>query len=838
VESIIKNSVEPESVSGALRPHVAGKFIFLSDKKLYVRGATYGAFRPDADGNEFHNDEVIERDFALMAANGLTAVRIPHITPPRSLLDIAQRHGLHVMVGLSAEQYVGYLIDKKDAPDIERLVREKVRAIAGHPALLCYAIGNEIPASIVRWLGRRRVERYLERLYRVVKAEDPGGLVSYVNYPTTEYLQLPFLDLLCFNVYLETQDRLEAYLPRLQNIAGDRPLIMSEVGLDSLRNGEEKQASVLEWQVRSAFASGCAGTFIFAWTDEWFMGGTETKEWLFGLTDRYREPKPALESVRNAFGQVPFPPNMIWPKVSVVVCSYNGAKTIRECCEGLSKVAYPNFEVIVVDDGSTDTTLEIAREYGFCVICTEKLGLSKARNTGLSAATGEIVAYIDDDAYPDRHWLTYLAATFLSTEHDGVGGPNIAPSGDGVTADSVANAPGGPIHVLLSDHEAEHIPGCNMAFRRTALEAIGGFDPQFRVAGDDVDVCWRIQQSGRSLGFSPAAMVWHHRRNSVRAYWKQQVGYGRAERLLQRKWPGKYNALGHLRWAGRIYQNGLGRPQASRRSQVFHGKWGSAPFQSMYDPGTGTLLSLSRTPEWYLLLLVLAGLSAMGALWRPLYLAVPLLISAVALTIAQAILSSKNASIPQAHYSKAGRMRMRILTTFLHLLQPTARLWGRLQFDLVPWRRRWLTGFAFPRLHISSMWSECWQSPETRLGTVEAELRSESAVVWRGGDHDGWDLEVRGGPLGSVRSRILVEDHGSNKQLVLFRMWPRVGLPQLLLTVLLALLAIVAAVVQAWLASAILGFVAVALATRMIGDCSFAMSSFLSALERPGVAQE
>jgi membrane glycosyltransferase len=136
------------------------------------------------------------------------------------------------------------------------------------------------------------------------------------------------------------------------------------------------------------------------------------------------------------------------------------------------------------------------------------------------------------------------------------------------------------------------------------------------------------------------------------------------------------------------------------------------------------------------------------------------------------------------------------------------------------------------------MWSECWQSPETRLGTVEAELRSESAVVWRGGDHDGWDLEVRGGPLGSVRSRILVEDHGSNKQLVLFRMWPRVGLPQLLLTVLLSLLAIVAAVVQAWLASAILGFVAVALATRMIGDCSFAMSSFLSALERPGVAQE
>src|SRR5207245_3889009 len=87
------------------------------------------------------------------------------------------------------------------------------------------------------------------------------------------------------------------------------------------------------------------------------------------------------------------------------------------------------------------------------------------------------------------------------------GGPNIPPPGDGAVADCVANAPAGPAHVLLSDREAEHIPGCNMAFRREALRAIGGFDPRFRTAGDDVDVCWQLQQRGWPHGLRPAGGV-------------------------------------------------------------------------------------------------------------------------------------------------------------------------------------------------------------------------------------------------------------------------------------------------------------------------------------------
>ena len=103
--------------------------------------------------------------------------------------------------------------------------------------------------------------------------------------PLDRYLELPFLDLVCFNVYLEKQARLEAYLSRLQNIAEDRPVILSEIGLDALRNGELAQAESLDWQIRSAFAGGCAGAFVFSWTDEWHRAGEQVDDWAFGITD-------------------------------------------------------------------------------------------------------------------------------------------------------------------------------------------------------------------------------------------------------------------------------------------------------------------------------------------------------------------------------------------------------------------------------------------------------------------------------------------------------------------------------------------------------------------------
>jgi GT2 family glycosyltransferase len=808
---------------------VRGKSIFVGDEKLVVRGATYGAFRPDAHGQEFHDPALLERDFAQMAANGMNAVRIPHTTPPRALLDIAQRHGLRVMVGLSVEQQIGFLIDRKTkrTPDLEQGLRARVRACAGHPALLCYALGNEIPASVVRWFGRRRVERFLERAHRIVKQEDPEALVTYVNYPTTEYLQLPFLDLLCFNVYLESQPRLAAYLARLHNVAGERPLIMGEIGLDSLRHGELTQARVLDWQVRTAFAAGCAGAFVFSWTDEWYRGGADVDDWRFGLTDRERRPKPALAAVRNAFARVPFPPDRPRPRVSVVVCSHDGGRTIRDCCEGLRELDYPDFEVIVVDDGSTDSTAAVAEEHGFRVIRTPHRGLSSARNTGLAAATGEIVAYLDDDARPDPDWLSHLAESFARSAHVGVGGPNLTPAGDGAVAQCVARSPGNPTHVLLTDEEAEHLPGCNMAFRRGALEAIGGFDPRFRSAGDDVDVCWRLRELGWTLGYSPAAAVWHHRRSSVAAYLKQQRGYGAAERLLAAKWRDKLGRFGHWDWQGRIYAAALAGPGALRAPRVYHGVWGQAPFQSLYARAPGMLRALPLVPEFQLVVALLLGLSALGALWSPLRLALPLLALALGALVWGAVSSALAAFRTAPPPRDLRGPRWIALTALLHLLQPVARLGGRLRGDRVKLRTH---GFRLPRPRRSWLWTERGQAPEAWLEELEGALRAEDAPVVRGGSYDAWDLEIGGSWLGSLRACVAVEEHGGS-QLIRVRAWPRPAPAALCVTAALAVLAGLAAADQAWLAAAALAAAGLALSVRVLGVCGAASAAYQRALQ-------
>lgn len=821
------------SSSGSVRPIVGGRFLFVGDRKFYIRGVTYGTFRPDSDGNEFPTRDVVATDFRLMAVNGVNAVRT-YTVPPHWLLEEAGRNGLRVMVGLAGERYVGYLNDGRRVAAIEKILRAGVRQCAGHSAVLCYAVANEIPASTVRWFGRPRMERFIARLCDAVRQEDSQALVTYVNYPSTEYLQLPFLDLVSFNVYLESPTSLAAYLARLHNIAADRPLVMAEMGLDSFRNGERTQAASLASQIETTFTSGCAGAFVYAWTDEWHRGGEDVEDWAFGLTHRDRRAKPALAAVCDAFAETPLARSVALPRVSVVVCSCNGARTLRDCLEGLLALDYPDYEVIIVDDGSRDGTGEIAAQFPFRLITSENRGLSSARNTGLEEATGEIVAYIDDDARPDSHWLQYLVRTFMEADWAAVGGPNLAPATDGWIAACVDNAPGGPIHVLLSDHEAEHIPGCNMAFRRSALLEVGGFDPQFRVAGDDVDVCWRLQGRSLRIGFSPSGLVWHRRRGSVRAYLAQQRGYGEAEALLARKWPEKYSRAGHVSWSGRLYGSGLTRGVVgARRWRIYYGSQGSGLFQSIYQPCVGGLAALPLLPEWYLVIAGLAVLCVLGVMWEAILLWVaPLLIGAIGAVAVQAVRSARGARFAGTSNSSLELMRMRSLTALLHVLQPAARLYGRLSRGLLPWRYR-IRARPYLPLHRSwALWSTSWMDPQQRLRCLELRLKEAGARVRRGGDYDRWDIEVDVGTI--VRARLLmgVEEHGAGAQLIRLRLFMRCWTPVSVLGATLGMLALAAAFNHAVAAAFALAGPVVVLGARLLWEAALAVGAVTEALQQ------
>ena len=813
-----------DSKSG--RPQVRGKFIYKNEQKLFLKGVTYGTFKPLENGSQFPESEVLKKDLHLMAEHGFNCIRT-YTVPPRFLLDLAHELNINVMVGIPWEQHVTFLDNKKTEKNILKKVKEAVISCDSHPAILCYTIGNEIPASMVRWYGKEKIEKFLKRLYKVVKKTDSDSLVTYVNYPTTEYLNLSFLDFDCFNVYLETPEKLSAYISRLHSLAADRPLVLAEIGLDSIRNGDQKQAEVLTWQIETIFAKGCSGIFLFAWTDEWWRGGTEILDWDFGLVDRKRNPKLSLASVSTALINIPFKSENNLPQISVIVCTYNGSATIKKCLEGLQNIDYPNYDVIVVNDGSTDNTEEIIKHFPVKLINTSNHGLSNARNTGMYHARGEIIAYIDDDAFPDIHWLKYLAYAYSNSTHSCIGGPNLAPLDSEFISTCVANSPGGPVHVMLSDEIAEHVPGCNMSFRKSDLQNIGGFDPTFRSAGDDVDVCWRIQENGGTIGFHPAALVWHLRRNSLKAYWKQQKGYGKAEALLEAKWPEKYNSFGHITWAGRIYGNGFTMPIKLQKDKIFHGTWGTSLFQSVYEPAGSLIASIPLMPEWYLLTSLFGLLGLLGFLWKPMFILLPVFIVSILIIFIQAFISAKRNSSLQSHQKK--KIKYRLLIVLLHMIQPIARLYGRFTNGLTPLRKRGV------RLNIKNVfeiksrvyayWSEDWKSAEDWLKLVEKNLNLLKTRNKRGYDFDSWDLQVSNGLFARSRSRLTIEEHGMGKQYLKYKCWSVFSIAGFILPIAFLLLSLLALFSGEWIVSSITGLIGLSIGINLFLSTARAMNN-------------
>lgn len=227
-------------------------------------------------------------------------------------------------------------------------------------------------------------------------------------------------------------------------------------------------------------------------------------------------------------------------KFSVVVPTFNRAATLRQTLTALVTQDYADYEIIVVDDGSTDGTREmIAREFPQVrYIYQTNRGPAAARNRGIAIATGDLIAFTDDDCVPPRDWLTRLADGFARRpEVVGVGGCLEAPDAV-LQREALARYEQFVSRHLFHADAQERIGGfeCpaggtnNLAYRRAILERVGGFDEAFLyAAGEDADLKWRLCQLGAQLLYVPVKMT--HLQTYTWASFQRQArmrGKGRA----------------------------------------------------------------------------------------------------------------------------------------------------------------------------------------------------------------------------------------------------------------------------------------------------------------------
>jgi GT2 family glycosyltransferase len=754
---------------------VRSKFFFEGEKKFFVKGVTYGPFAPDAEGFQFGPREQAAKDLAAIRQSGANLVRI-YTNPPRWFLDLCLENGVRVLLSIAWMEHVEFLNDSKVRASVEKAVIEAVREHKGHHAIFGYLLGNEIPSSMVRWLGAKRVTEFVEHLVNIARREDPRALYSYASYPPTEYLLPQNVDFLTFNVYLHRREDFERYLARLQNLADDKPLMMGEFGMDTIRHTEEEQAEMISWHLDAVVRGGLAGTILYAWTDEWHRGGNEILDWAFGLVRRDRTSKKALETVRGFFTKqgtiVNAAPLQRFPKVSVIVCSYNGGQTLEACLRSLKKLNYPDYEVVLVDDGSKDNTKEIVSHHPWVkTIHQPNMGLSVARNVGAAHASGEIIAYTDSDCMADPDWLYYLVGTLLSGDYAGVGGPNISPPAQNWHQACVAAAPGGPSHVLLTDVVAEHIPGCNMAFHRWAFDKVGGFDPEYRKAGDDVDFCWRLQQEGQVIAFSPSAIVWHYRRFTLKAFRKQQEGYGEAESLLRFKHLVFFGPTGTAKWKGQIY----GAPRFTwliNKPVIYHGVFGEGLFQCIYPTPQSELAAYLSSIEWVTLTSFLLLLS----------IPFPALRIVAYLMFGGTFLVALSYMIHAKLEPRFDTIRARLLVAFLALSQPLVRGWARyftwLKFKRTPEsviaaKEKDFTPSNIRGLSKLVFWNEEGKGRELLLTSVIEALEKEGWSYSTDTGWKEWDVQIYGSFWWGVTMRSVTEYHGGPKCLTRVRLTTR-----------------------------------------------------------------
>lgn len=224
-------------------------------------------------------------------------------------------------------------------------------------------------------------------------------------------------------------------------------------------------------------------------------------------------------------------------KVSVVVCVYNRCDFIEKCLDSILSQDFADYEIIVVDDGSSDGTYQILErfrnEHGIKVRRNEKnLGVSKSRNIGAMEAEGEIVAYTDSDCIVDKSWLKELTKPFQMDGGIVISGGEVL---DGDTSKYWTLVTKGIDFIAYETGYVDRIVGCNMAIKKEFLLK-NGFDDTLKYGADETDLCMRARKKGLKVFFQKSAYVRHFHRISFMALLKQRFLIGKGNCYFRLKY--------------------------------------------------------------------------------------------------------------------------------------------------------------------------------------------------------------------------------------------------------------------------------------------------------------
>jgi cellulose synthase/poly-beta-1,6-N-acetylglucosamine synthase-like glycosyltransferase len=229
-----------------------------------------------------------------------------------------------------------------------------------------------------------------------------------------------------------------------------------------------------------------------------------------------------------------------WPTVTIVIPVLNGEKVLGRCLESIRALDYPGgrMDVVVADNGSTDRTLEIARQYGVRTVVQPKRGAAAARNAAVAATSGDWIAMTDADCVVHPFWLKQLVGAALREKCGAAGGRIFSICRDAVVRDFCERE---GVLDQRAAIEGRLLPfpfviTANGLFRRDALASVGGFDEEFAdAAAEDVDLGWRLSERGVDFAYAPDAWVCHRQRGRGIDIHAQFYRYGLSEVQLYLK---------------------------------------------------------------------------------------------------------------------------------------------------------------------------------------------------------------------------------------------------------------------------------------------------------------